>query len=242
VSALEVAAGACVVAGALVQSATGFGFSLLAAPLAFAAFHPAPAVGLLLILSTEVNLLTLATERRRPDPLRRDTAVMLAWSAPGALAGVALLRSLSALALQLGVTLGVLATLAARHIGRSRAHFPAWAAGLSAGALTTATTTSGPPILLHLLGRGASPGRVRDTLTVCFLGMAALGAIALAATGTAALPDAIFVVVLVPGVVVGHLAGRRVFAHLAESGHFETVLTVALVLAVVAGLVGVLAR
>ena len=239
---LEVAAGACIVAGALVQSATGFGFSLLAAPLTFAAVHPEPAVGLLLVLGTEVNLLTLATERRRPDPLRRETALILAWSAPGALAGVALLRSLSALVLQLAVTLGVLATLAARHAGGSRAHFPAWAAGLSAGALTTATTTSGPPLLLHLLGRGAPPVRVRDTLTVCFLGMSVLGAIALAVTGTPALPDALFVAVMIPGVALGHLAGRRVFARLAASGRFELVLNVALVLAVIAGLVGVLAR
>ncbi len=239
---LEVAAGACIVAGALVQSATGFGFSLLAAPLTFAAVQPEPAVGVLLVLGTEVNLLTLATEGRRPDPLRRETALILVWSAPGALAGVALLRSLSALVLQLAVTLGVVATLAARHVGGSRAHFPAWAAGLSAGALTTSTTTSGPPLLLHLLGRGAPPARVRDTLTVCFLGMSVLGAIALAATGTPALPNALFVTVMIPGVALGHLAGRRLFARLAASGQFELVLNVALVLAVVAGLVGVLAR
>src|SRR5689334_5293306 len=53
-------AAACVtvVAGSLLQSATGFGFSLLAAPLTFAAVDPAPAaVGLLLLLGAEVNLL-----------------------------------------------------------------------------------------------------------------------------------------------------------------------------------------
>ena len=54
----------------MLQAATGFGFSLVAAPLLFAAIEPEPAVVLLLVLGLEVNLLTLATERRRPRPLR----------------------------------------------------------------------------------------------------------------------------------------------------------------------------
>jgi hypothetical protein len=170
----------------------------------------------------------------------RESALILACAAPGALAGVALLRSLSPLALQIAVTMGVLVTLAVRHLGRSRAPVPAWAAGLAAGALTTSTSTSGPPIVLHLLGRGAPPRRVRDTLTVCFLGLAMIGGIALTATGTPALPDAAFIAALVPLVAVGHLAGRRVFARLAASGRFETALNVGLVVALVAGLVGVL--
>jgi uncharacterized membrane protein YfcA len=240
VSGLEVAAGACVVAGALVQSATGFGFSLLAAPLAYAAFDPKPAVGLLLLLGAEVNLMTLGTEGRRPEPLKRETILILVCAVPGALGGVALLRALSALALQIAVTVGVLATLAVRHIGRGRAHFPAWAAGITAGALTTTTSTNGPPLVLHLLGLGAPPARVRDTLPTCMLGLAAIGGVALAATGTPALPDAGVIVAFVPLVAIGHLVGRRLFAHLAESEHFEAVLNGLLLVAVVAGLVGVL--
>src|SRR3954468_9938079 len=117
-------AAACltIVAGALLQAATGFGFSLLAAPLTFAAVDPAPAaVGLLLLVGAEVNLLTLA-ERRRPQPLRRSSAIMLGWAAPGALAGVAVLRALPAVALQVAVTLGVVGTLAARRAAGRRAH------------------------------------------------------------------------------------------------------------------------
>jgi uncharacterized protein len=162
-------AAAClgVVAGAMLQAATGFGFSLVAAPLLFAAIEPEPAIVLLLVLGLEVNLLTLATERRRPRPLRHATTVMLAWALPGALAGVAVLRALPAGALQVAVTLGVAGTLAARQV-RS-AHVPAWAAGLASGALTTSTSTSEPPLLLHLLGRGVTPEQVRDTLTTCFV-------------------------------------------------------------------------
>ena len=62
---MPLVAAAAVAAGAALQSATGFGFSVVAAPLVFAAVGPEEAVGLLLVLGTEVNVLTLATERRR---------------------------------------------------------------------------------------------------------------------------------------------------------------------------------
>ena len=75
------------------------------------------------------------------------------------------LRALPAVALQVAVTLGVLGTLLARRVTHART-CPAWSAGLAAGALTTTTSTNGPPMLLHLLGRGATPEQVRDTLTV----------------------------------------------------------------------------
>jgi uncharacterized membrane protein YfcA len=240
-SALLVAAGTGVVAGAVLQSATGFGFSLLAAPLMFAAIEPAEAVGLLIVLGTEMNVLTLGSERRRPRPLVRDCTLLLAWAAPGALAGVAVLRALSPVALQVAVTVGVLGTLVARGAAGRHLHVPAWAAGFAAGGLSTSTTTVGPPLLLHLLGRGVPPERVRDSLTTCFLGLSVLSAAALAVTGTPALPDGTLVAALVPAVALGHLAGRRVFARLAAGGRYEPVLTGVLVVAVLVGLASVLA-
>jgi hypothetical protein len=235
---LLAAACAGVAAGAMLQAATGFGFSLVAAPLLFAAIGPEPAVVALLLLGLEVNVLTLATERRRPRPLWRETALMLAWAAPGALAGVAVLRALPPAALQIAVTLGVVGTLAARRV--TRAHVPAWLAGLAAGALTTSTTTNGPPMLLHLLGRGAGPERVRDTLSVSFIGLAPIGAAALFLTGDTELPEAALILGLLPAVAVAHVIGRRGFRRLAAGGRYEPVLTGVLLLSVVAGLIGAL--
>jgi uncharacterized membrane protein YfcA len=238
-SALVVAAGAGVAAGALMQSATGFGFSLVSAPLVFAAVDPRPAVALLTLLGTEVNLLTIGSERRRPQPLWRTCRRLLLFAAPGALLGVVVLRALPAVALQIAVTLGVLGTLAARRV--REAHVPAPVAGFASGALTTSTTTSGPPLLLHLLGLKATPAQIRDSTTVCFLGLSVLGVAALAVTGTLAFPDATLTLALVPVVALAHLAGRRVFARLAARGHYEPVLNAILVLAVVVGLVSTLA-
>jgi uncharacterized membrane protein YfcA len=238
-----VLAAVAVAAGAALQSATGFGFSLVAAPLVFAAVGPEEAVGLLLVLGAEVNLLTLGTEGRRPRPLGRETAILAAAAVPGAIAGVAVLRALDAVALQLAVSAGVVATLAARHVIAGR-RTPAWAApiaGVAAGALTTSTTTAGPPLLVYLLGRGLEPARVRDTLTVTFLALSAIGAGALAITGTdEALPDPVTLAVLAPIVAAGHVAGRPLFARLAGSGRYEPVLTGVLLVAVAVGLASAL--
>jgi uncharacterized protein len=137
----------------------------------------------------------------------------------------------------------VIATLATRRLGAGRG-MPRWAspaAGFSSGALATSTSTSGPPMLVYLLGRGAEPEQVRDTLTVCFIGLAVVGAVALWVTGTDALPDAALVAWLVPVVAAAHLAGRPVFARLARGGRYETVMTSVLLVSIVAGLVGAVA-
>lgn len=254
--ALVVLALAC---GAALQSATGFGFSLLAAPLLFAALDPERAVGLMGALGLLVNVLTLGTERRRPAPLAGDVRAILLAAPAGALLGVVLLRSLDAVALQLLVSAGVVAALAARRAARrSAAEAPAemgiraspspspraWSAplaGLLAGGLGTSTSTSGPPLLLHLLGRRAQPATMRDTLSICFLGLGLLGPLVLLATRTpGAVPDPRLLALGAPAVVAGHLAGRRGFARLVTGGHYERAVTALLLAAALAGLAGVL--
>ena len=248
-SLLALAAGVAVLTGAALQSSIGFGFALVAAPLLFAATSPPEAVGLMIVLAVEVSLLTLLTERRRPQPVWRDVGPLVAWSLPGALAGVAVLRALDDLALQLLVTAGVLLALADRLRAAHRAapavaqEPPLWArpaAGLASGALNTSTSTGGPPIVLLLMSRGLRPGVVRDTLTATFLGFSAVSAAALALTSTGeAVPDAVAVAALVPLAALGQLAGRRVFGRLAASRSYERVLTVVLLATVAVGLASV---
>jgi uncharacterized protein len=244
VEALEIAAGVAVLAGAALQSATGFGFALVSAPLLFAATEPARAVGLLIVLGLLVNLMTLGTEGRRPQPLVRDALKILAWAIPGVAAGLLALRSLDSTALQVGVTLGVFATLAVRALARRRddgdaGEPPWWAApvtGFASGALTTSTNTAGPPVVLYMLARGATPVQTRDTLTTTFIGFSGLGMAALALSGTeGAIPHASALAALVPAVVVGHLAGRPIFERIADH-RYEPVLTAVLIATALAGL------
>ena len=62
--------------------------------------------------------MTLGTEGRRPQPLRRDSIVIVAWGVPGVVAGLVALRALDSTALQIAVTVGVFATLAVRALAR----------------------------------------------------------------------------------------------------------------------------
>lgn len=239
---VEVLAGFGVFFGAALQSATGFGFALMAAPLMVAVTTPERAVGLLTLLGLLVNLLTIGAEGRRPRPHWREVARVLTWALPAALAGVLVLRSVDKTALQVAVTLTVLVALVARVWGIRRGPMPerGWhtpVAGLLSGALTTTTGTSGPPLVLLLTGRGSSPVQIRDTLTACFLGLGVVTLMVLAATGTtAATPRVAAVAALVPVTVVGHVVGRRGFARL-RSGAYEPVLLGVLGLSAVTGLV-----
>jgi uncharacterized protein len=251
-SLLAVAAAGAVLAGAALQSSVGFGFALVAAPLLFAATSPAEAVGLMILLGLEVSLLTLLTERRRPAPVWRDVTAVVAWSLPGALAGVAVLRALDELALQLLVTAGVLIALVINLRAAHRAPLPPgapheppfWArpaAGLLSGALNTSTSTGGPPVVLLLMSRGLRPAVVRDTLMAAFVGFAPVSTAALLLTSTGdAVPTAAAMAALIPVTALGHVAGRPVFARLAAGRSYERVLTLVLLATVVAGLASVL--
>lgn len=235
-SALAVLAGVAVFAGAFLQSAVGFGFSLVAAPLVLAAFGPEPAVGLMLAFGLEVNILTLLGERRRPDPLGRTVVAVLVASVPGMVVGLLILRNADALVLQAAVTVSVFGALALRRLGGGAPRVPAWAAGGVAGLMTTTTTTAGPPLVLLLLGRGLSPERVRDTLTSCFFGLSIIGATVLLVSGTRdAAPEGTVLAAMMPLALVGQIAGRPLFARLSGGG-YEGVLTAVLVVSALAGL------
>ena len=129
--------------------------------------------------------------------------------------------------------------LAQRRPARASGDPPAWAApaaGLASGALTTSTTTAGPPVVLYMLARGAPPVQTRDTLTATFIGFAVhrRGGAGRSA-GDDWVPHADALAALVPAVVVGHLAGRPVFARIAEH-RYEPVLTGVLIATALAGL------
>ena len=225
-----------VLLGAMLQSATGFGFALAAAPLLVAVLGPRTTVSTMVLLALVVTLLTLAGERRRPHIDRREAVGLVAWSLPGLLVGVLVLR----LVPERGLAVLVLASVIAAVLLRLRApvRIRQWsstraaATGVTSGVLSTSTGVGGPPIVFHLLARHLPAERMRDTLTVVWLAGGLLTGSVLLATGTFRLPEEM--PLLIAATVAGQLAGRRVFALLEGERYERAVLAVLLVTALVA--------
>ena len=215
-------------AGAALQSATGFGFALVSAPILFALLGPREAVAAGFVVGILLNGLTLATERRRPDILVRDAVALVAWSLPGIAVGVLALLVVAREPLSVVVALAVLAGLALRvHSRRANAvarprrwHVPV--AGVTAGALGTSTSLNGPPLIFCLLARRATPGQMRDTLAAIFLAEALIGLPALLLGGAFTAPRAIGILLLAG--LLGQLLGRRAFGWLRGERYERAVL------------------
>jgi uncharacterized membrane protein YfcA len=238
--------------GAALQSAAGFGFALVSAPILFALLGPRQAVSAGALVGIELSVLTLATERRMPRVLHGEAFALVAWSVPGLAVGAIALRELPDRVLSVLVALAVLGALGLRLRGRAAGHgepapsagepkrdaiarprrWSSAAAGLSSGALSSATSLSGPPLVLHLVARGLSPDQMRDTLAAVFVALAVLTTAALLIAGTFEIPSGL--VALLGAGLAGQVAGRRAVAWLSGGRHEDAVLFVLAATAVVA--------
>ncbi|HEX4344566.1 MAG TPA: sulfite exporter TauE/SafE family protein [Solirubrobacteraceae bacterium] len=267
------AAALAVLVGAGLQSATGFGFAMVTAPILFGLLGPQEAVSAGALLGIELSSLTLATERRVPRVLAGEALGLVAWSVPGLVLGAVALRELPDRVLSVCVAVCVLGALGLRLRARATASGPAVeapssssatedredrdggggragasavrggrpgdvpapglrparplmtaAAGLGSGALSTATSLSGPPLILLLVARRASPEQLRDTLAAVFVALAALSAAVLLVAGTFVVPRGL--VALLAAALAGQVAGRRGFALLGGERHERAVLVV----------------
>jgi hypothetical protein len=220
-----VAAGTLV--AACVQATGGIGFALILTPVLFAVLPSVGAVVVATGLGLLLNVLVLFAERRRPSIAWNEIVPILVASAPGAVVGLLVLRTLPKPVLQVAVGLAVAAF--GLVILRGRLQVPAdhgWVRlpiGFTTGILTTATGVSGPPVALWLSSRGLGGPKVRDSLGAFFLG---LGIIALL-TLIPVLHDAHLgrwtLIAAVAAVIAGHAIGSRLFARMSP-GHFDVLM------------------
>jgi uncharacterized membrane protein YfcA len=225
------------------QSATGFGFALVAGPTLYALVEPAAAVVLVLVLFQVVNVLVLFGERR---PAQVDWAAVrpaVLAALPGLPIGALLLRTLPESTLRVAVGLVVcafvgtalvrrLASHGRRSIGREAAASRGGAvvAGFAAGVLTTSTTTNGPPLAIWLTARRMAAAKLRDTVTVIFvaLGLLAIAVVAVVIGAGSSFARADWIPLLLAVVVAGHLLGRELFRRLPARHYEPIVLAIAL--------------
>jgi uncharacterized membrane protein YfcA len=226
---------ACAVAlaGGVVQSATGFGFALVAAPGLTAALGPRVAVSTLALIGAVVNALTLAGEGRAPRVLRKRATILVLASIPGTVLGALLLAKLPVSALRIVVSAVTLATVVAywrwRHSPPARA--TAWPVAAGTGALSgtmgAVAGINGPPLVLYLRRIGATPAEARDTLAAIFLAAGALTVAALGATGALRL-EARSLAVTAIAAGVGQALGRQIFKRLGDRHDAATLATLVL--------------
>jgi uncharacterized membrane protein YfcA len=237
-----------VVVGMAVQASVGFGFGFFVAPAALAAFRPAQAVTLLLLLALLINALILYAEGREREVHTRSTLLLCMWALPGIVAGALVVRELDANVLQVVIGAGIIVAAALQARGgeavESTAHPERTVAvgGLCSGVLTTATSLNGPTVVLTLTRAGLRGHLLRDTAAAVFLVLAGLGTTALATLAHAgrSVPHWPLLVALVPAVAVGHRLGAEVFRRLDAERHRRLVLAAAMVagtVSIVAGLV-----
>jgi uncharacterized membrane protein YfcA len=239
-------AAAAALAGATVQSATGFGFALIAGPALFAVLSPYEAVTALLLLGLLLNVLVLLDRAGRPR--WRTIAPMLGFALPGLAGGAALLSAMPKPALQIAVGVAVVAAaLLQRRLevrGARPSHEPTLASaagvGLASGTLTTATSVSGPPIVLWLRAQALSPGELRASLAGSFLVLNLAGAVALLLSrGAGELAGPGLLLPLLGLVAVGHAVGARAHARLDQARLRSVVLALVLAAGTASAVAGV---
>jgi len=233
-------------AGATLQSATGFGLVLVLGPALFGVFEPEQALTMLFVLSGILNLLVLLAEGRRREVATGQLSIVLLAALPGVVCGVLILQALAKPTLQVVVGFAVLAATAiqARELrvagvssSPSSLVVPG-AVGFVTGILTTSTGTSGPPLVLWFQRLGLGPVAMRDTLAAAFFVLNIVGAAALFTLGEdPGLPGAASAALLVALALAGYLAGRAAFERL----HPRRFRTLGLLLVGAAGLASIIA-
>jgi uncharacterized protein len=201
---------------ALLQAVSGFGFAVLATPLFLMFLAPAPAVQLVIIITTALSLVVVPGLWRAVAPglLLRLTLGSLA----GLPVGLIAFRHTDPVVVRGAVGAIILVFAALLAVSRDR-QGRRWAplamrpgrdlaAGAISGIATALVGMAGPPVLIYLLLAGAPPITVRSTLLSFF--SLSYGATLTAHVATIGIPrpTLLAAVVLIPFAFLGGLAGR----------------------------------
>ncbi|GAA1670725.1 hypothetical protein GCM10009830_15840 [Glycomyces endophyticus] len=212
----------------VVRSTAGFGFSLVAVPPLAFLLDPVTAVVVSSIIAAPVSV-SIAV-KNRADIDRRLLAVILGCGVPGVPLGVWALSALPQTGLMF-VIAGVV--LLGTAIVWARVALPggtATLAGVSffAGASYGATGVDGPPMVAAAQGLGLEPRVQRATLAVSFAATSIAAMIGFAVAGALTAEVGKAVLIGLPGLVIGIVAGEHLFKRL-DAARFRRVVLALLV-------------
>jgi len=233
------------VGGAVVQSATGFGFAIVAAPMFLAAMNSHAALQVLVVIHL-VQTAMLLPGIWAMVPMRLFKALVVG-AAVGSPIGLLFFMSLDVRALKLTVGILILlftGLLIAREMGWLARVFPtgpgaattddemtsappsplAYVTGAISGGMTSLLVMPGPPLMLYLAGAPLPHAHAR-ALAIAFFGLCYLFVTALN-TFWAGMGEGVWLLALamVPAVYLGTLAGRRIARHVTQGSYRVAVL------------------
>lgn len=162
----------------ILQTSTGFGFSIMATPLLLFLFEPAEAIQINLILALVISAVLVKTIRKDVDygTLKR----FILGSSLGLFIGITFFiwMDMNSLKLFIGIVILLLTLLLIFKVRMMKSRTKDMIVGGISGSLTTGIGMPGPPLLLYFSGTGNSKEVVRSTtlaftLFIYFISLAA---------------------------------------------------------------------
>lgn len=153
----------------ILQTSTGFGFSIMATPFLLIIFEPREAIQINLILSLVISMALIAKIRRDVDIgiLKR----FVIGSLPGLPIGIIIFLSVNPNPLKMGISLVILilTLLLIFNVRLRRTNRRDSIVGGLSGALTTGIGMPGPPLLLYFSGTDTKKETLRATTLAFYL-------------------------------------------------------------------------
>jgi uncharacterized membrane protein YfcA len=216
----------------MIQTVTGFGFSLLAVPIMSMAVPTELAVVISATLSTFTSGGQAWTERHHGD---RPTIKRLVLSAfVGMPFGLVILTFATSQQLKIGL-------VNLRGFRLERASMPVdLGAGFVAGVLSTSLSTNGPPLVMALHARHFTPQVFRGTISMVLVSVSVVSLALFAATGHFTTDVAWSLLVAGPALVVGFFLGHRIRGRI-DPSRFRGLVTLLLAVTALVTIVSVVA-
>lgn len=233
--------GLAVFFSSLIQTVTGFGFSLLAVPIMSMAIPTEVAVVIAATLSTFTSGGQAWSERHHGDRATIKRLVLAAFV--GMPFGLTILMVATSQQLKLGLAGVIIIFLIVnlRGVKLEQASTPVdLGAGFVAGILSTSLSTNGPPLVMALHARHFSPEVFRGTIAAVLATMGVVSVGLFAVTGHFTMDVAWSLIVAVPALIIGFLIGHRVRGKI-NPARFRGLVTLLLAVTAVVTIVSVLA-
>ena len=214
----------------IAKGLTGFGFSLLAAPVLIVLLGPRTAVPIIVLLNSFTNIVLFAGSRHSAD-VRRISPLIIAGivAVP---AGMLLLLVLNVAILKLTVGIAIVVFAVAFLTGFRRPvkneRRGLLLAGLISGTLNGVISTGGPPIILFLTNQGLPKAVFRASLIAYFLFLNLATVPIFLAGGLMSWAVGRYAVMFIPAMLLGAFAGSKLLKRVPE--HIFRVITLAVVM------------